>query len=197
MDELKPDTELCVQEFLDARYELPEAGQWAELEAGRFFCFQPPDVDHGTVVLNLSKAVARWANGSSSGYACFDLGLILNREPDTVRFPAVSFFVEGERFSENDQDATETVPVVVVELASTADRRRAMGPRVADYVEFGVKLVLVIDPSLEQVTIWVPGLPKVELSKGDELAHLQPLPGFEIRVEDLFAVPEWWQARRR
>ncbi|MEZ6056417.1 MAG: Uma2 family endonuclease [Planctomycetaceae bacterium] len=184
---------MTVEEFLDERYELPEGGQWSELEGGKAICFQPPDLDHGTVVLNLSKGVSRWAVAEERGYACFDLGLVLRRDPDTVRFPAASFFLTGDRFAESDRDVTETRPAAVVELASTADRRKVMSSRVSEYLEQGVEAVIVVDPKHETVSVWHSGAAALELGLGDRLEGLATLPGFEIEVVELFAVPEWWQ----
>ena len=81
---------MTAEEFIEQRFEFPEAGQWSELEAGQVVHLQPPDVDHGTVVLNLSKALAEFAQSTARGYACFDLGLQLRTNPDTVRFPAIA-----------------------------------------------------------------------------------------------------------
>lgn len=197
MNEDLPGAEMSIEEFLDARYELPEGGQWSELVEGRALCFQPPDVDHGTVVLNLSKGVSRWASAVSQGYAVFDLGIVLRREPGTVRFPAASFFIEGGRFSETDRDVTETRPAAVVELASTADRRKVMDFRVREYLTHGIDLVLVVDPKFESVNVYEAGQPERELRAGERLSDLAPLPGFELDVADLFVVPEWYQPPRR
>jgi hypothetical protein len=60
---------LTVDQFLDARYDLPDSGQWAELDAGRVTLFQPPDLDHGNTILNLSKAIAAWAAAAEGAYA--------------------------------------------------------------------------------------------------------------------------------
>ncbi|MGE4001440.1 MAG: Uma2 family endonuclease, partial [Planctomycetaceae bacterium] len=124
-------------EFLECRYELPEAGQWSELEAGELVHLQPPDLDHGTVILNLSKAFAEHAQGTRQGYACFDLGLQLTSAPDTVRFPAACYFDAGPRFAESDRQITSTVPALVVELASTADRLRLQPERSHAFLDWG------------------------------------------------------------
>jgi Uma2 family endonuclease len=186
-------------EFLQERPDLPEAGQWAELERGRVVLLQPPDLDHGNTLLNLSKAIAAWTHSPLAGdtYACFDLGLILHRDPDTIRFPAVTFFSGGRRFAESDREATETVPILVVELATSAERRQAMPQRVADYLAWGVAEVWVIDPRAQSLIQHVgSGRPIVRTDR-DEVRDVAPLPGFHLAVADLFVEPEWWLGRPR
>lgn len=184
---------LTTQEFLNQRFELPDAGQWAELIEGVAVCLQPPDLDHGTVILNLSKALATFIERTEFGYACFDLGLWLRREPDTIRFPAVSYFIGGALFAESDEDVTETKPVLVVELASTADRRKQMPERVRQYFDWGVGGVWVIDSRAQRVEIFQGNGGSQELSEADLLTGEPLLPGFEMSVRQLFAEPEWWR----
>jgi Uma2 family endonuclease len=190
---------LTVDQFLDARYDLPDSGQWAELDVGRVTLFQPPDLDHGNTILNLSKAIAAWAADAEGAYACFDLGLILRRDPDTVRFPAVSFFSGGERFAEADKLATEAVPDLVVELASSADRREIMSQRVADYLHWGAGGVWVIQPKDRYVEVVDRTGAAIRLDPAMVLEGGLSLPGFSLNVSDLFAEPDWWTrpARKR
>src|SRR6185369_10821976 len=107
--------------------------------------------EHGTAVLNLTKALSEFVQRGGTGYAFFELGLILARQPDTVRFPAVSFYVEGPRFAEADKEVTDVRPALVVEIASTNDRRRGMHDRVTTWLDWGVPLVWLIDPHSKEV----------------------------------------------
>ena len=121
--------------------------QRAELVRGQVEVLETPDLLHGAIVLNLTKAFAAYLQQApdEQGYACFEIGLIVAREPDTVRRPAVSFFVGGERFAELDHAVTQTRPALVVEIGSTNDRRRAMRDRVESYLNWGVRTVWVAD----------------------------------------------------
>ncbi len=58
---------MTAQQFLEQRSEMPEAGQWAELHAGVPVFLELPDVDHGTAVLNFSKALAGTFSSRRSG----------------------------------------------------------------------------------------------------------------------------------
>ncbi len=183
---------ITVEEFLESRFDLPEGGQWSELEAGEVVHLNPPDVDHGTVVLNLSKAFAECVHSSDHGYACFDLGLQLTGEPDTVRFPAACFFEAGPRFAESDREATTTVPTLVVELASTADRQRMQPQRSLQFLAWGVRTVWTIHPQQRTVRIFKSDQPDRTLAGSEWLTGESALANFRIQVSALFAEPSWW-----
>jgi Uma2 family endonuclease len=184
---------MSVDEFLEQRFDLPESGQWSELVQGRLVHLQPPDLDHGNTVLNLSKILAEHAL-EAEGYSCFDLGLVLEREPDTLWFPSVSYFEGGPRFAETDNEVSETVPAAVIELASTADRRRTMAARSRRYLAWGVQEVWIVDPaekSVQLVGADQPGPPRC-WSRGETVAAGGCFAGLELRVDELFAEPAWW-----
>jgi len=189
-----PTAPLTVDQFLDQRHELPEAGQWAELDRGAVRLLQPPDLDHGTAVLNLSKAFAAWTHSGSGGvaYACFDLGLIVARDPDSIWFPAVSVFTHGPRFAESDKLATATVPTLIVELASSADRRRLLADRIAAWQAWGVQEVWVIDPSARTLAAHPAQQPAAFHRSGDSFSGGEMLPGLVLPVAELFVEPAWW-----
>src|SRR5215475_8829898 len=104
---MEPAPRINAEQFDEQRFELPEGGRWTELVEGEIVALSPPDDAHGNIVRNLSKSLAIHAQQSQSGYACFELGLIVGRNPDTVRFPAACYFTQGERFSESDKFVTE------------------------------------------------------------------------------------------
>ncbi len=183
---------MTADEFLESRFELPEGGQWSELEAGEPVHLSPPDVDHGNVVLNLSKAFSECVHSSDHGYACFDLGLQLARRPDTVRFPAACFFDAGPRFAESDREATTTVPALVVELASTADRQRMQPERSLQYLAWGVRTVWTIHPQQQTVSIFKSDQPDRTLAGSKWLTGDSALARFRVQVSTLFAEPSWW-----
>jgi Uma2 family endonuclease len=184
---------LTVDEYLDQRFDLPESGQWSELQDGIPVFYEPPDVDHGTAVLNLSKVLSEYVHREGIGYPCFDLGLIVARRPDSILFPAVSYFLTGTRFAEADRAATETVPEFVVELLSTPDRQTVFDARAACYLNRGTGLVWGIRPRERSVEIRRPGHPPHVVQRHEVLDAGPFLPGFSAPVERLFEEPEWYR----
>ena len=195
---------LTAESFDDARYDLPEGGQWIELVRGRVEVLSPPEEEHLIAVLNLSKALAEYLNAHREGYPCFELGLLVKRDPDTVRFPAISYFLGGEIFGETDKSITETRPALIVEVISSNDRRRSLNDRVFDYTNWGVEVLWIVDPFEKAVHTIRPGYANKRVREDETLtgslswrhkATAQPiLPDFRIAVADIFTPPEYWQA---
>ncbi|WP_417384655.1 Uma2 family endonuclease [Gimesia sp.] len=179
-------------EFLDIRLELPDAGRWTELNQGKIINLDPPDIGHGTIVLNISKVLSVYLHKVNQGYACFDLGLLVKRDPDTVRFPAVSLFNSGNRFEETDKTVSERKPDAVIEIASTNPRRKSMPGHIKDYVSWGIDLIWVIDPDSREVLEYQPGKESEVIDVQGKLTGKNVLPGFVMPVKDLFAEPDWW-----
>lgn len=194
---------LTAESFEDARYDLPEGGQWVELVRGRVEILSPPEEEHRIAVLNLSKALAEYLNEHREGYPCFELGLLVKRGPDTVRFPAISYFLGSEFFAETDKSITETRPALIVEVMSSNDRRRSLNDRVFDYTNWGVEVLWIVDPLEKAVHTIRPGYANKRVREDETLtgslswrhkATAQPiLPDFRIAVSDIFKQPEYWR----
>ena len=188
-------TLITAEEFAERLPDLPDGGRWMELEAGEVASLDAPDVSHGTIVLNLTKSLGAYLaarRGDPVGYACFDLGLIVARRPDTVRRPAISFFTEKELFAESDHVVTETVPGLVIETATTKRSRRGIKTRLREYHRFGVEHVWVADPADRVVhTASRSGISAV-VSDSERLSCEALLPGFSVSVAEVFAEPKWW-----
>jgi Uma2 family endonuclease len=182
---------LSVEQFLAKREELPDGGRWTELLAGRLVTLQPPTIEHGTAVLNLSKALAEFTQREPAGYACFELGLIVARDPDTLQFPAISFFAEGPRFAEADKVVSDARPALVAEIASTNDRRRAMRQRVTGWLEWGVRLVWVLDTQEKRAHVFERDRQGQQLAAHQTLFGGSVLSGFKLNVGDVFKEPSW------
>jgi Uma2 family endonuclease len=183
---------LTVEQFVAGRDELPDGGRWTELVAGKPVILSPPTMEHGTAVLNLSKAMAEYTQKMQQGYACFELGLVVARNPDTVHFPAVCFFTTGGIFAEADKIVTETRPSLVIEVASTNDRRRELEQRLKLWLEWGVKLVWVLDPQEKLVHAFEKGCAAKRLTDEQLLSGESILSGFEVGVGALFKAPAWY-----
>lgn len=183
---------LTAEEFADRKFDLPEGGRWHELVSGELNQFDPPEVVHGNIILNLSKALAEHLTPDNPAYACFELGLVVCRDPDTVRCPPVSLFVEGERFAEMDKQVTETRPALVIEIAASNARRAEMADRIGEFHDWGVGLVWVIDPEGRCVHVAPRGHNRQVVVAAEMLWGRPLLPGFGIRVDELFADPDWW-----
>ena len=188
-------TSLMTMEQFEER--LLNGDRWVELINGRFSQLNPPDDSHGDVVRNLSRSLAIFLRKSTDTYACFELPLIVAREPATVRCPAISFFrfQSQGRFAETDKVLTNTQPVLVIEVASSNERRDSMAERVRTYLEWGVSGVWVIDPVSRHAHQFHGKAKGLMLKEPQVLSGDPILPGFSIAISEIFREPKWMNTR--
>lgn len=189
------DGRMTAGEFAARKYELPEAGRWHELHEGQAICMEPPDDGHGNAVLNLSRALALWFQSRADqevGYACHEIGLAVEKDPDTVYCPAISYFVTGKQFEESEKCVADQVPQLVIDIASANDRRREMRRRTISYISIGVHMVWVADPMKREVQVIAPGTHTLALAGQQDLEGHHVLPGFQMKIAEVFRQPEWW-----
>ena len=198
---------LTAEYFAEKKFDHPEGGRWSELISGEVVTLEPPPDAHGVAVLNISKALARYLELNPEGYACFELGLIVERSPDCVYCPAISYFVGGTRFAEMDNVVSQSCPALVVEVASTRDRSRFMPYRVEQYFRMGASVVWVADPQQKRVSVSLPEQEPLVLGAGDVIRsgdhwwRTRPsspfLEEFELAVEQIFLDPDWYGGKPR
>ncbi|MDP1796494.1 MAG: Uma2 family endonuclease [Planctomycetaceae bacterium] len=174
--------------------ELLEDGQrWMELVRGRLVRLSPPDEIHGNAVRNLSLALSKQLRREPGLFACYELGLITAFDPDTVRCPAISCFRVDGGLGELDRLTTERVPELVIEVASSNDRREAMSERIRGYIEWGVPAIWVFDPESQHAHVFLENEVPRMLKENERLIGTPTIPGFAITVGDVFADPKWAQ----
>lgn len=185
---------MTADEFTARRHELPDGGRWHELHEGRPVMLEAPDDAHGTAILNIAKALARWFQNNVDqrvGYACADLGLKVSS--NTVYFPALSYFDKGAQFEESDNLVAQSCPRLVIDVASSVDRRREMRLRTLAYQKMGVETIWVPDPMKKEVLILPQNGPTLCLGERQAIQGDEVLPNFELSVPGVFAQPEWWK----
>ena len=179
---------LTVEQFEER---LADGDRWIELVAGHLIRLSPPDEIHGDVVRNLSHPLAKIVKSLPDLCVCFELPIVISRERATVRCPAISCFQSATRFEETEKLLTDTRPALVIEVASTSDRREGMSDRVSSYLDAGVIGVWVIDPVTRHVHQFVSGRGGAMLKENDVLNGSPLLPCLQLPVADLFQQPKW------
>ena len=138
-----------------------------------------------------------WVRGSGLGkvyesecmYRCFP------SNPGRVRKPDVSF-VRRDRLPEGRSPVgVFTIrPDFAAEVVSPGDTIYDMNEKLADYDSAGIPLVWVVSPDRRTVQVRTPGGATRELTEADTLTGDPVLPGFSVRVADLFPPPAPAQA---
>jgi Uma2 family endonuclease len=186
------DSLLTAEQFFAERDEFQDAGRWMELWMGRLVRLSPPDETHGLVVLNLGKLLGEHFSRTRCGSASFARPLVVARDPDTVRIPAVSCFSPSPQLDAWDDGPTEVRPDLVVDVASSNDRRRGISERVRQLHMAGVPEVWIVDTKTNQVGQYVLGEPPVVIADEGLIVGRQMLAGLSIRGASLFERPTWW-----
>jgi Uma2 family endonuclease len=116
-----------------------------------------------------------------------DTAFVLHRDPDTVRAPDVAF-VERERYASfgDDTGALPGAPDLAIEVLSPSDAYSDVHAKVADYLAAGARQVWVVDPARSTITRYAELLAPRTFSEGETLTAPALLPGFELRVAEVF-----------
>lgn len=165
-------------------------GQRYELHQGTVTIMPPPGQLHGFVCWIVGMILGRYIATRGAGFVCTnDTGLIVNRDPDSVRGADLMYFENSVRFEDLAVGYPTQLPTLVVELRSPSDRDRAILGRVSDYHRAGVPLVWVVDPAERYVTTYRPNeFPRV-FEKNNSLEDNNVLPNFACVVSELFQLP--------
>ena len=167
---------------------MPDDGYRYELVRGELRKMAPASNEHGEfagyIAINLGSHVMQ--NGLGKIYVA-DSGFILERDPDSVRAPDVSF-VRRERTDTLGRPPgywPET-PTLAIEVISPNDRYTEVNEKVADYLAAGTRMVVVVNPRNRTVNVHTPDN-TITLTMGDTLDGGDVVPGWQMPVADIFS----------
>lgn len=173
-------------------WEMPEVpGKRFELVDGEVIEVPGANDLDMTIMVIVFKLLDRFVEQHDSGLVRPDgLAFVLRRNPDVVRIPDVSF-VPWERVPEGGASEFfwEGPPTLAVEIVSPSDRANDIQERVQDYLDAGTRLVWVLWPRTRSVSVFTPHADTRELGPDSTLDGGSLLPGFSVRVSDLFEIP--------
>jgi Uma2 family endonuclease len=117
------------------------------------------------------------------------LGYVLQRNPDHLRIPNISF-IAWDRVPEGEVTEWfwEGAPTLAVEIVSPDDRAVDLRERIHDYLNAGSAYVWVLWPRQHSVSVYLANGKSRELGPDAMLEAQDILPGFSVRVSDLFDV---------
>lgn len=183
-------TRLTAEEF-QAFVERPEnESRWFELVRGEVIELPPPKKPHGIALSNFARILGNHSFDVGGVYVVSgDSGVILRRNPDTVRGPDVAVYTDGKTSETMETGYSESIPALVVEILSPSDTMTQVTKKVTEYIRAGTKVVWVADPENRSVIVNRPGELPAVADEDEELTCPDVLPGFTRRVADFFAVP--------
>jgi Uma2 family endonuclease len=158
-----------------------------ELERGEVVAVSRPGERHGFVCLNVGAILRNYTYQRRKGYACSnDTGVILERDPDTVRGPDVVLYDQVRRYDELNPRYSDQPPTLAVEVLSPNDQWGNVTRRIFHFLSRGIPVVWLVDPEGQTVTVYRPNqIPQV-FEGQDELTGGAELYDFRCRVSEFF-----------
>lgn len=160
-----------------------------ELVKGRIVRCPMPGAEHGRVCGEAYASLREFVKPRELGRLMTnDTHVYAGADPDSVRGADVCF-LSYKRLPKDQplpKGALEIPPELVIEVRSPPDRLRNMQEKVNEYLDAGVDVVVVLDPSVEIATIFRKDS-DLTLSSRDELTLPDILPEFRVPVRQFFA----------
>ncbi len=181
---------MTAAEFYDFVHRPENRDRIFELEQGEVVEMSMPGKRHGLVCANVSGILRNFAIATKKGYVCSnDTGVIVERDPDTVRGPDVLFFEDATTFGDVDERFGSTPPLLAVEVLSPNDKTGKVNRRIEQQLQFGTAIVWLVDPESLSVTVYRNGRQFFVLDETDEITGEDVLPNFKCMVAEFFAMP--------
>jgi Uma2 family endonuclease len=180
---------MTADEFYDWVLRPENQDRHFELVRGEVVEMSRPGELHGVVCANVTALLHQYMRQRRRGRVLSnDPGVILEKDPDTVRGPDVAFFDDVRPYDQFNPKWSEGMPVLAVEVLSPNDRIGKVTRRINDFLRAGTRLVWLIDPDARDVTVYRPGQNPQVFEANQELTGEDVLPDFRCPVAEFFFV---------
>ena len=172
----------------DELFNMPDDGMRHELVRGELRTMPPGGWGHGRDSSKLDRSLGNHVEAHGLGeVATNEPGFLLTTDPDTVRAPDVAF-VRSERLAgaNPERGYYPGVPDLAVEVISPNDLYTEVDEKVGEWLEHGTRMVLVVNPRRRTVAVHRPGRDVRILGVEDTLDGEDVVPGWTMKVRDLF-----------
>ena len=172
----------------DELLRMPDDGRRYELIEGELIEMAPAGGRHGRVGAKIVTRLCLYVEGNDLGeLLASEVGFFLQRDPDTVRAPDAAFIAKDRLPPEGiPVGFVDTIPDLVVEVVSPNDRAGQLQAKVEQWIEYGVKVVWLVNPERRSITVYR-SLSDVQVLHEDDTLTGEPvLPGFTCPVAEIF-----------
>jgi Uma2 family endonuclease len=161
--------------------------RYRELVRGVARVSEPPGGLHGWIAVRLAARLAEHVERLGLGSVLVEAGYVLQRGPDTVRGPDVSFLSDARLPPERlPEQFIPGAPDLAIEILSPSDRWSEVEETIADYLGAGARLVWVVDLGQRHVIVRYPDRPPRMIPMGGTLEGEEVVPGFALPLAELF-----------
>lgn len=158
-----------------------------ELVRGEIVTMAFPKPRHGRVVAKIMQQLGNYLDENPIGFATAETGVQTEHDPDSVRGPDATY-CSFDRFPPGFDDTVyfEVAADLCIEVRSPSNRRRDWEDKAGEYLRGGVRMVWLVDPDDQTVTVYREPEKGRKLSNADTLDGEDVLPGFSCPVSKLF-----------
>ena len=147
---------------------------------------------HSSVEATAAWIVNAWSKArpeSRGRVYCGEVGFRLRRNPDTTIGINVAY-IDAETAARVPRNASlvDAPPLLAIEIISPSDKMEDILSKVQEYLDAGTKIVLLLEPVFETVTVFRPSVPPILLTGAQELTMEPHLAGFRCEAGDFFRV---------
>lgn len=161
----------------------------AELVEGRIASMTPAGSEHGAIEMNLAAALHAFVRDNTLGRVMVgEVGIYTRRDPDTIRGADIAFLSKERAPDGPPKGYLEVAPELVVEIVSPGNTWIEMRRKIDEYFDAGVDRVWIVEPETTSVLVYQDSTTMEKYEAGDVVSGEGPLDGFEIPVDEIFAV---------
>ena len=180
---------VSVEEFLELAQRPEYQDRQIELVEGEIIEMPKPTVGHGEIVIRLSTKIASYVDENDLGRVTGgDAGFVVRRSPAgraTVRGLDIAFISKAKALKPLPFKLFELAPDLAVEVISPGNSADDIHDKVRELLKMGTPLIWIVHSRTRTVVVHT-SAGAVTYEESDTLLGGDVLPGFEVRVGDIF-----------
>ncbi|MBI2760878.1 MAG: Uma2 family endonuclease [Chloroflexi bacterium] len=177
---------LTLEQFLA----MPETEPASEFVCGEVVQKPMPDLPHSRLQSYLWSLLDRFLEQTGQGIVEIELRCVFGPPGERHGYVPDLVYISNDRVPDDDTRELrpfEGAPDIAIEVLSPDQHAGEFADKLQFYLMYGVRLVWVLDPDRETVRIYAPGRRSVLLLGDDVLDGDVVLPGFSVRLTQLFS----------
>jgi Uma2 family endonuclease len=173
---------------LDGFTRLNADGAQHELNAGELITMPPAKSLHTRIARAVLLLLESFLKKHANFEAFAEAGFVLSADPLTIRQPDVSLLRKERIRATEAENYFGGAPDLAVEVISPTDLAEDIATKVRQYLAAGSHQAWVLYPKTQEVHLFRPNASILILDRDQTIDGNPPLPGFSVKVADLFAI---------